>query len=34
VKAEGADAFPGTYKTNVDLISLGVNWHSDLGMTK
>lgn len=34
VTAEGADAFPGTYKTNVDLISLGVNWRTDLGMTK
>jgi long-subunit fatty acid transport protein len=34
VTASGADAFPGTYKTNVDLISLGVNWRNDLGMTK
>ena len=34
VTASGPDAFPGTYKTNVDLISLGVNWRTDLGMTK
>jgi long-subunit fatty acid transport protein len=26
VTATGAEAFPGTYKTQVDLLSLGVNW--------
>jgi long-chain fatty acid transport protein len=31
VKATGPDAFPGTYQTNVDLVSLGFNWRSDLG---
>jgi long-chain fatty acid transport protein len=30
VTATGIEAFPGTYKTQVDLVSLGVNWRSDL----
>lgn len=30
VTATGSEAFPGTYKTRVDLVSLGVNWRSDL----
>jgi long-subunit fatty acid transport protein len=30
----GSDAFPGTYKTTVDFVSLGINWRSDLGMTR
>ena len=30
VTATGMDAFPGSYKTNVDLVSLGVNWRMDL----
>ncbi|HEX7842296.1 MAG TPA: outer membrane protein transport protein [Kofleriaceae bacterium] len=34
VTATGADALPGTYKTNVDLVSLGVNWRMDPGMAK
>lgn len=29
-----ADAFAGTYKTQVDLISIGVAWRTDLGMAK
>jgi long-subunit fatty acid transport protein len=32
VTSTGADAFPGTYKTAVDLFSLGVNWRTDLGL--
>ena len=28
--ATGSEAFPGTYKTQADLVSLGVNWRSDL----
>jgi long-subunit fatty acid transport protein len=32
VTASGMDALPGTYKTQVDLISLGVNYRNDLGM--
>jgi long-chain fatty acid transport protein len=28
--APGSDAFQGTYKTRAELISLGVNWRSDL----
>lgn len=31
VTAQGMEAFPGSYKTNVDLVSLGVNWRTDLG---
>jgi len=34
VTSTGADAFPGTYKTAVDLVSLGVNWRTDLGIRK
>lgn len=30
VTATGSEAFPGSYKTQVDLISLGINWRSDL----
>lgn len=30
VTATGMDAFPGSYKTSVDLVSLGVNWRTDL----
>ena len=30
VTATGTETFPGTYKTQVDLISLGVNWRIDL----
>ncbi|HEX2689537.1 MAG TPA: outer membrane protein transport protein [Kofleriaceae bacterium] len=30
VTAMGPEAFPGSYKTQVDLVSLGVNWRSDL----
>ena len=29
VTSTGMDAFPGTYKTNVDLLSLGINWRFD-----
>jgi len=29
VTATGMDAFPGTYKTNVDLLSVGINWRWD-----
>lgn len=32
VTATGPDAFQGTYKTGVDLISLGINWRTDLGL--
>jgi len=28
------EAFPGTYKSSADLISLGVNWRSDLGFLR
>jgi long-subunit fatty acid transport protein len=31
VTAEGIEAFPGTYKTQVDIISLGLHWRSDAG---
>jgi len=34
VTATGMDAFPGTYSTHVDLFSLGINWRTDLGMTR
>jgi long-chain fatty acid transport protein len=34
VTSTGPDAFPGTYKTQVDLLSLGLNWRSDLGFLK
>jgi long-chain fatty acid transport protein len=30
VTATGMEAFPGSYKTTVDLVSLGLNWRSDL----
>ncbi len=30
VVATGTETFPGTYKTQVDLVSLGVNWRIDL----
>jgi len=29
VTASGDEAFPGTYKTNVDILSFGVNWRRD-----
>jgi long-chain fatty acid transport protein len=32
VKATGTEALPGSYATHVDLFSLGINWHSDLGL--
>ena len=32
VTATGMEAFPGTYKTNVDLLSIGVAYRTDLGM--
>jgi long-chain fatty acid transport protein len=31
VTAEGMEAFPGTYKTQVDIISLGVHWRTNVG---
>jgi long-chain fatty acid transport protein len=30
VTATGDEAFPGTYNTTVELLSLGINWRSDL----
>jgi long-subunit fatty acid transport protein len=30
VTATGLDAFPGTYKTAIDFVSVGINWHKDL----
>ncbi len=33
VTASG-DAFPGTYKSRADLLSLGVNWRSDFGFLR
>jgi long-chain fatty acid transport protein len=30
VTATGADALPGTYKTAIDFVSVGLNWHKDL----
>jgi long-subunit fatty acid transport protein len=30
VTATGMDALPGTYKTSLDFVSLGVNWRTDL----
>ena len=30
VSASGMDAFPGTYKTGVDILSVGLNWRTDL----
>ena len=32
--ATGMDAFPGTYKTAVDLFSLGINWRIDIQRNK
>jgi len=34
VTASGTEALPGTYKTQVDLISVGVQWRSDLAFLK
>jgi long-chain fatty acid transport protein len=34
VTATGMDAFPGTYKTAVDLFSVGLNWRVDLQRNK
>ncbi|MDB4956966.1 MAG: rane protein involved in aromatic hydrocarbon degradation [Myxococcales bacterium] len=31
VTATGTEAFPGTYRTHVDLFSLGANWRTNLG---
>jgi long-chain fatty acid transport protein len=31
VKATGDEAFPGSYKTNVDIVSFGVGWRSNMG---
>jgi long-subunit fatty acid transport protein len=31
VTSSGPETFPGTYKTAVDLLSVGVNWRTDLG---
>lgn len=30
VTATGLDAFPGTYKTAIDFVSVGINWRMDL----
>lgn len=34
VTATGMDAFPGTYKTSIDFLSVGVNWRMDLARNK
>ncbi|TMQ14361.1 MAG: hypothetical protein E6J90_26805 [Deltaproteobacteria bacterium] len=34
VTASGSDAFPGSYRTAVDLLSLGIGWHTDFGAHK
>jgi long-chain fatty acid transport protein len=31
VTAEGTEAFPGSYKTNVDIVSVGVGWRMETG---
>jgi long-subunit fatty acid transport protein len=33
VTASGPEAFPGSYNTAVDLLSLGINWRTDLGLS-
>jgi len=30
--ATGTEALPGTYDTNVDIVSLGINWRTDFGV--
>jgi long-chain fatty acid transport protein len=30
--ASGTETFPGTYDTNVDLVSIGASWRTDLGL--
>jgi hypothetical protein len=32
VTATGAEAFPGSYETHVDIFSLGFTYRSDVGM--
>ncbi len=32
VTASGTETFPGSYSTHVDLVSIGINWRTDLGM--
>lgn len=34
VTATGPEAFPGSYDTGVDLVSVGVNWRTDLGLSR
>lgn len=34
VTASGMDAFPGTYKTAIDFVSVGINWRMDLARNK
>jgi long-subunit fatty acid transport protein len=34
VTATGMDALPGTYKTSVDFVSVGINWRMDLARNK
>lgn len=34
VTATGMDAFPGTYKTMLDFVSVGINWRMDLARNK
>jgi long-subunit fatty acid transport protein len=34
VTATGLDALPGTYKTSIDFLSVGVNWRMDLARNK
>ncbi|HEX8106782.1 MAG TPA: outer membrane protein transport protein [Kofleriaceae bacterium] len=34
VTATGMDAFPGTYKTAIDFLSVGINWRTDLARNK
>jgi len=34
VTATGMDAFPGTYKTAIDFLSVGINWRMDLARNK
>src|SRR5262249_13806339 len=34
VTSGGPDAFPGTYNTSVDFVSVGINWRMDLARNK
>jgi long-chain fatty acid transport protein len=34
VTASGTETLPGTYKTHVDLFSIGFSWRTDLGLTQ